>query len=182
MLKREDGRLRLLTEEDLDMVLAWRNSDRIRSVMYSDHIITPGEHKRWFDRLEQTSSAVHLIFEFNSRPIGTVYYTDIDTVNRKCFWGFYLGEEGLPYGIGMLMGILGLEYAFVTLQIRKLCGETFAFNTRGVEFFRKLGFRQEGLFQKHVLKNDKYEDVILYALLDDEWKKSLTHLEKLFLS
>jgi len=182
MLKREDGRLRPLAKADLDMVLAWRNSERVHSFMYSDHIITPSEHKRWFDHLKQTTLAVHLIFEFNNRPIGTVYYTDIDAMNRKCFWGFYLGETNLPSGTGMVMGILGLEYAFATLQIHKLCGETFVFNTRGTEFFRKLGFRQEGLLKEHVFKNGAYEDVNLYALLEAEWKISRPHLEEQFLS
>jgi len=182
MLKREDGSLRRLIEADLDIVLTWRNADPIRSVMYNDHIITPSEHKQWFARLEESSSSVHLIFELKGRPVGTVYYSDIDRMNRKCFWGFYLGEEGLPSATGLLMGILGMGYAFGTLQMHKLCGETFSFNRRGNAFFKKLGFRQEGLFREHILKNGVYEDVILYALLEDEWKTALAHIEGRFLS
>src|SRR6266581_1469627 len=90
---REDFRLRPITGQDLELVLQWRNSCRISRNMYGDHVISMSEHKAWFSRLEENAEAVYLVFEFRLKPVGMVYFTDIDRKNAKCLWGFYLGEE-----------------------------------------------------------------------------------------
>lgn len=171
MLDREACRLRPITEVDLEKILVWRNSERIRMNMYTDHIITMEEHKAWFERQKQSKSSVYLIFALNGEPAGLVYFTDIDRKNGRSFWGFYLGEEDLPRGSGTALGWLGLDYAFDRLATRKLCGEVFAFNTSSINFHQKLGFVQEGRFLKHVLKNGGFEDVISFALFREDWEK-----------
>ncbi|MBI5485467.1 MAG: UDP-4-amino-4,6-dideoxy-N-acetyl-beta-L-altrosamine N-acetyltransferase [Deltaproteobacteria bacterium] len=178
MPRREDCRLRPVAEDDLELVLNWRNSERIRRNMYGDHIISMEEHKAWFNRLKDDSSAVYLLFEVCQTPVGMVYFTDIDRKNSKCFWGFYLGEDNLPRGTGTILGVSGMEYAFEILQIRKLCGEAFQFNSASVKFFQKLGFAREGHFVRHVLKEGVYEDVISFALFKDCWQDRRNELER----
>jgi UDP-4-amino-4,6-dideoxy-N-acetyl-beta-L-altrosamine N-acetyltransferase len=174
---RRHYKIRTIEERDLAIVLKWRNSERIRRVMFSDHIITLNEHHAWFSRLSQQDS-VHLVFEYQKSPWGLVCLTDIDNRNNKCDWGFYLGELNLPKNSGLIMGVLGLEYIFEKKNIRKLCSQTFAFNTSGVNFHQRLGFVKEGLLKKHVLKNGNYEDVISFALFADEWHQNRDKLEK----
>jgi UDP-4-amino-4,6-dideoxy-N-acetyl-beta-L-altrosamine N-acetyltransferase len=178
MPKREDYRLRPVAEEDLELVLHWRNSERIRRNMYGDHIIGLDEHRAWFSRLEKNPDAVYQLFEFQLNPVGMVYFSDIDRKSDKCFFGFYLGVENLPHGTGTVMGVLGMEYAFKTLNIRKLCGEAFRFNTASTNFFQRLGFAEEGHFVRHVLKDDKYEDVISFALFREDWQAKRGKLEE----
>ena len=178
MPTREDYRLRPIAEEDLELVLHWRNSDRIRRNMYGDHIISMDEHRAWFNRLEENPNVVFLVFELRQMPVGMVYFTDIDRKNDKCFWGFYLGQENLPRGTGTIMGVLGMEYAFEAFNIRKLCGEVFLFNTASVKFFHRLGFSEEGHFVRHVLKDGNYEDVISFALFRECWQDKRGKLER----
>ncbi|MCD5406412.1 MAG: UDP-4-amino-4,6-dideoxy-N-acetyl-beta-L-altrosamine N-acetyltransferase [Desulfotomaculum sp.] len=179
MPNRQDYRLRPLEEADLGKVLEWRNSERIRANMYSDHIITVEEHRAWFERNKQSEDAVSMIFEFKEKPVGLVYFTNIDKICNRCLWGFYLGEEDLPPGTGAIMGFLGLEYAFEKLGFRKLCGEAFAFNISSTKFHKKLGFIEEGCLAKHVLKNNVYEDIILMAMFKEDWLKVKPKYEKL---
>ena len=176
MIRRKGGVLRPLTEADLSLVRKWRNSARIRAVMYSDHIITPDEHRKWFRKIRNGRGAVYLVFEFAGHPAGMVYFTDRDAENGTCAWGFYLGETGLPRGTGTMMGVLGLEYAFKTLKIRKLFGETFAFNKASIRFFRRLGFVKEAYFRQHVMKKNRFEDVVVFSLLAREWKNNRKNL------
>lgn len=171
-------RLRPLDERDLDRVLAWRNSDRIRENMYTDHVITPEEHREWFRKVEPGGKDVYLVFEHHGRPLGMVYFTDIDRKNGNSHWGFYLGEKGLPPGTGSVMGVLGLEYAFGFLNIRKLYGEAFVFNAASIRFFLRLGFVQEGRLSKHVLKGGRFEDVVVFGLLREDWEKNREALER----
>jgi UDP-4-amino-4,6-dideoxy-N-acetyl-beta-L-altrosamine N-acetyltransferase len=166
-----DPRLRPIAASDLDILLSWRNSDRIRSVMFSDHIISRDEHRSWFENITKSDSSIFLVFEYEQRPAGLVYFTNIDRMNGKCFWGFYLGDETLPAGTGIKLGILGLDYAFDHLGMRKVSGETFVFNAAGVNFHKKLGFVEEGRLARHILKNGKFEDVILFSLFKEEWDR-----------
>ncbi len=177
MPDREDYRLRPIEERDLELVLQWRNSDRIRRYMYRDTIIEMDEHREWYSRLAGNADAVYLLFEANHTPLGVVNFTDIDRINGRCFWGFYLGEEHLPRGTGTIMGVLGLEYAFETLKIRKLCGEVFGFNSSSLKFFKRLGFATEGHFVEHVLKGDRYEDIITFAMFKTGWLENRHSLE-----
>lgn len=159
----------MLKADDLEMVLNWRNSERIRRNMLSDHLISWEEHQGWFAGLDQ-SRRIGLIFELNQRPVGLVNISGLDEINQKCTWGFYLGEEGLPAGTGLLMGYHGLEYIFAILQIRKLSSQALAFNHRSIRYHQKLGFKEEGLLVAECRKNDHYEDVVLFALFNQQWQ------------
>ncbi|MEI6207384.1 MAG: UDP-4-amino-4,6-dideoxy-N-acetyl-beta-L-altrosamine N-acetyltransferase [Desulfuromonadales bacterium] len=176
MLKPEECSLRPIELDDLEKILQWRNSERIRANMYTEHVISLEEHMAWFERLKLQTTSVYLVFEVRNLPVGLVYYTDIDKNNSKSHWGFYLGEEKLPHGSGTVMGMLGLDYAFTQLNIRKLCGEAFAFNDASIRFHKKLGFAEEGTFTKHVLRRGVYEDIVSFALFSEDW---LIHREKL---
>ncbi len=175
-MRREEINLRPLEERDLDMVLAWRNSERVRSYMYTDHIISPEEHRAWFERLGQAPFATTLVFEYKGVPSGLKSFSQIDRHNNRCHWGFYLGDTELPRGCGTAMGFLALEYVFEQHDFRKLCAEAFAFNEGSVKYHTRLGFVREGRFVKHVLKNGTYEDIVSFALFRDEWLAAKTAL------
>ena len=52
------GYLRMLEYRDLDLVLQWRNTDRIRKNMFSDHIISVDEHYQWFSSLDKKKTGI----------------------------------------------------------------------------------------------------------------------------
>lgn len=162
--------LRPLAIADLQEVLTWRNSDRIRKVMYSDHIISWEEHKAWFDKLQYRNNRKCLLFEYEDRPVGLLSFTDIDNTNKTAFWGFYLSESSPIKGLGLSMGILAIDYAFKELDIRKLYGEAICSNQGSIRYHNRLGFKEEGRFIKHVLKNEQLEDVVRFALFREQWQ------------
>ncbi|GLI38490.1 UDP-4-amino-4,6-dideoxy-N-acetyl-beta-L-altrosamine N-acetyltransferase [Geobacter hydrogenophilus] len=170
MLERSQCILRPVGRDDLDKLLEWRNVERIRAFMYTDHIISPEEHAAWFERLGTNDTARTLIFEVDGRPLGVVNVTSIDRRNGTCHWGFYIGEADAPRGSGTALGYLGLDHIFGTLGIRKVIGEAFAFNEASIAFHRRLGFSQEGHFVQHVLKNGSYHDILSFALFREQWE------------
>jgi UDP-4-amino-4,6-dideoxy-N-acetyl-beta-L-altrosamine N-acetyltransferase len=170
-LKYEDCRLRSMAEDDLEQVFEWRNSERIRLNMYTDQLISIEQHRAWFTQLQNDSASVYQIFEYHHVPAGIVNFTQIDKRSNKAYWGFYLGREDLPRGAGTLMGELGLSFAFNELKLRKLCGEAFAFNEASIRFHQKLGFVEEGRFKQHILKKNKYEDIVCFALFENNYRE-----------
>lgn len=177
-----DFTLRRLEKSDLSTILKWRNSDRIKDNMYTDHIISWEEHQLWHKKIVKSMKNVFLVFEYKCISTGLVYFTDIDNYNGTCFWGFYMGDFYGPKGSGIIMGYLGIEYAINHLNIRKLCGETFAFNIKGEKFHEKLGFQKEGYFKKQVFKKGQYQDIIRFGLFDNEWQEYKVCLKKEMIS
>jgi len=169
MPRLEDYNLRMLNEADLPIVLAWRNSERIRANMYNDHVITHEEHHAWFRRIDRDDSSRYQVFEHRNRPVGLSYITDIDRINGTCRWGFYLGETDLPSGGGTVMGYLAMNHAFKEEQLRRVSGEVLSFNQPSQRFFRRLGFTEEGRLRRHLLRNNEPVDIILFAMLKEEW-------------
>ena len=163
--------LRPLTAADLPNILVWRNSERIRNVMYSDHIIIWEEHEAWFDKLQHMNDRKCLLFEYEHQSMGLLSFTDIDKTNRTAFWGFYLGVPSTIKGLGLRMGVLAIDYTFKELNLRKLCGEAIYSNQASIRYHRRLGFTEEGKFLKHIIKNEQLEDIVRFALFREQWQK-----------
>ena len=160
--------LRPLAETDLEIVRAWRNSPRVASVMFTDEIISEASQRAWFAGLKNDPTSVYLVFEVDGIPTGLVSFKKIDPASGSAVWGFYRGREDAP-GTGLAMGFHALQFAFETRRWRRLTGETFSFNKGGIAFHEKLGFRREGVLRQHALKNGRFEDVIVFGLLREEW-------------
>ncbi|SER76055.1 UDP-4-amino-4,6-dideoxy-N-acetyl-beta-L-altrosamine N-acetyltransferase [Gracilibacillus ureilyticus] len=160
-----------LTEAYLSLVLKWRNADHVRLFMYNDELISLEEHQAWFDKISNDPARrVFLYFE-NDLPLGLVQISDIHQQNKRCYWGFYIGEKDAPKGSGTRMGRLAIEKMFTELKLNKICAEVIATNEVSLHFHEKLGFKREGLFQQHIRKGSDYLDVIPMALFRENWLK-----------
>lgn len=153
------------------MVLSWRNSARIRNLSYNDREITSEEHTAWFESLEKAHDRICMIFEANGTPVGVVQFFDISTTDRKCKWGFYLGVDDLPKGLGTIMGELAISYAFQNLRVDQILGESISHNYASQKFHEKLGFVQEGRIERQVYRDAKWLDIILFSISKDHWIK-----------
>lgn len=163
--------LRPVEKEDLELILAWRNSERIRANMYTTHEITLDEHQRWFERLTKDWENFSFVFEDEGRPLGVVNLNHLDRRNLRCHWGFYVGEEDAPRGSGTKMAYLALCHVFEKLKLHKVIGEALAFNEGSIAYHKRLGFSQEGHFVEHVLRDGAYIDVLSFALLSAKWER-----------
>ena len=161
--------LRPLEKNDLIKVLEWRNDLRIRQNMFNERKISLVEHLEWYHNTCQDSSIRNLIYTVDQIATGFISFSKMDQKNGTCFWGFYVGNETAPKGIGYIMGYLGIDYAINQLKMRKINGEVLSNNIQSIKFHERLGFVREGLFSEHYLKNGNYQDVIRFALFQDQW-------------
>lgn len=164
-------KLRKISEQDLQTILTWRNSDRVRANMFTDHIITMEEHRRWYDSVKKNDNSVYLIFEYNEKPYGLTNFTDINNLTKTCSWGFYLGNGSYHSGLGTILAYLSIDYAILSLQMEKIYGRVLAFNTASIGLFLKMGFTKDVVLTNYIFKNGAFEDVIIFVLLKDEWLK-----------
>lgn len=165
--------VRPVEKNDLDLILEWRNSDRVRDYMFTDAIITPLQHLCWYEDLHQYNLA--LMFVMNEKPAGVVCFRDFDIHRHSCSWGFYLGEADLPAGSGSLMSTLALNLLFDQYPVQKVCGQALTRNHRSISLHLKLGFRVEGCLREHIKKGPAGEDIILFSLFRSDWRPGITH-------
>lgn len=170
MASHTDYSLQPFERRHLEQVLDWRNSAHVRAFMYSDATIKWEDHLHWYERILADSSCDYRLFCHQERPVGLTSATQIDRHSGKCVWGLYIGDQGVPSGSGVWLGYHALNRMVGDLGMRKVVCEAFAFNNRALRLYEKLGFRQEGVFRKHIFKNGRYEDVVSMAIFDEEWR------------
>ena len=62
-----------------------------------------------------------------------------------------------------------LNYAFNTLNLRKICSSVLAFNKRSLKYNLHCGYKIEGRKRKQIFKNGKYWDEIILGLFKKDW-------------
>lgn len=161
-------RVRSMREEDLASVLQWRNHSDVRRFMYTQHEITPDEHRIWYEQALKDRRRHLLIVEDHGKSLGFVQFTEQG--NGVAEWGFY-AAPGAPRGSGWKLGSAVLNHAFQRLGFHMVRGEAIAFNDRSIAFHRKLGFRDESVLRNGYFDGERRHDVYRFAMLADEWQK-----------
>jgi UDP-4-amino-4,6-dideoxy-N-acetyl-beta-L-altrosamine N-acetyltransferase len=159
--------IRKITEQDLPMVLAWRNHANVRRYMFRQHEISLEEHQNWFSNASRDPSRSLLIVEDAGLAIGYVQFQKIEE-GGVADWGFYAKPDS-PKGKGRKIGKMALNYAFGPLKLHKVCGQAIACNQASIAFHRFLGFNLEGILRDQRRINGAYHSLYCFGLLDTEW-------------
>jgi UDP-4-amino-4,6-dideoxy-N-acetyl-beta-L-altrosamine N-acetyltransferase len=165
--------LRPVSSDDSERLLAWRNSPAVAAYMYTDHVITPEEHDRWFAAIPDDPRRAYWIVEVDGAPAGLANIYDIDPVQRRAAWAYYLADPAVRgRGVGSYVEFCMVERAFGPLGLRKLWCEVLASNEPVLRLHRKFGFQPEARFRAHVIKAGRPQDVIGLGLLAEEWAQA----------
>lgn len=160
--------LRQMCDADLDMVLAWRNTPDVRRNMYTSHVISVDEHHAWWRQHSVNPATKLLICEIDSEPVGVVTFTNYTGEDGTAMWAFYSGNT-TRRGIGRVMEMEALTYAFELLRLRRLEAEVLSFNRPVVDFHLRHGFTIEGVFRQAYKRDGELHDIYRIAMLADEW-------------
>lgn len=160
--------VRALAEDDLPMVLAWRNNPDVRRYMLTQHEISPQEHYNWFVRVQQDKTQQQLIVLDRDAPLGFIQFNSV-IKGSIADWGFYARPDAAR-GSGLKLGMAALKYAFNELRLHKVCGQAIESNQASIAFHQKLGFTREGrLCDQHCIAGH-YEALICFGLLAKDWQ------------
>lgn len=158
-----------LKDVDLGMILQWRNVPAVRQAMFDQHEITIEEHFSWFaDMQADKSKRWFLYLNQNSEPCGVVYFTDIDDLKRRAFWGFYANPSAAS-GTGLRLSLDALDTAFNDLALLRLDSEVLSTNLRSIRLHGQVGFSQEIEAVDKFFNGKRYIDVIRFRMLRSQW-------------
>jgi len=142
----ERVRLRLLTEADLPMTLAWRNQDHIRRWFLNPDPIVPDEHRAWFDRYAGRDDDFVFVIEERQqlhKPVGQASLYRIDWERRRAEYGRLLIGEADASGLGLAHEATAVlvEYAFERLGLAEIELEVRRDNSPALAIYRSCGFQ-----------------------------------------
>ena len=163
--------LRNMSQNDKDKIRQWRNKPAIAKFMYTDHEISAEEHEKWFSQITRDPTRRYWIIVCDDKDVGLVNIYNLDLRNKRCYWAFYVAEEGMQgKGVGSFVEYSILSYVFNQLKLRKLCCEVLDFNESVVAMHKKFGFQVEGKFRDHIWKRGKFIDIYCLGILREEWE------------
>ena len=103
-----------LDEQERDLVLTWRNSPRVRSMMTNREPIGKDDHLAFLTALPNREDCRYFLFSVDGVPAGVLDFVKIDREAKACEPGLYVGDERF-LGMGVAVYFCALEYAFGTL-------------------------------------------------------------------
>jgi diamine N-acetyltransferase len=138
-------RLRLLTEADLPMTLAWRNQDHIRKWFLNPNTITSEQHRAWFSNyIGRDDDFVFVIEEQQvlRKPAGPVSLYRIEWQRRCAEYGRLLIGEPDAVGLGLAREATAvlLDHASTQLGLREIELEVLRENQRALAIYCACGF------------------------------------------
>lgn len=160
--------LRLMTREDTDLIVAWRNSDDVRKNFIYQEPFTRQGHEDWIRNMVEKGKVVQAIIcdLASDRPLGSVYIRDIDRQHNKAEYGIFIGEaHARGRGIGTAAAKLMLRYCFAEERLHRIYLRALAGNERAIRSYEKAGFRREACLKDDVRIDGKYCDIIWMAAI-----------------
>ncbi|MEG0527858.1 GNAT family N-acetyltransferase [Amedibacillus sp. YH-ame6] len=138
----------------------------------SKEVFTKEEVTSFFLKsLEDSARYLFLIIAPDGSIIGESVINEIDWDLRCANFRIGLFHRNVRgKGIGTWAIEVTRDFAFEKLKIHRLELDVYSFNPRAEKAYLKVGFKREGVLRDAVKDGDKYADVILMSILEDEWR------------
>lgn len=160
--------LRPITLADTDLIVRWRNNPAVRQNFIFRDTFTPEMHRNWMNTKVAGGEVVQYIIEeaASGRPVGSVYYRDIDRGNSSAEYGIFIGEDDARgKGYGSETARLFTAFGIRALGLHRISLRVLSGNDQAYKSYEHAGFQREGVARDMVFLDGAYRDVIFMALL-----------------
>lgn len=165
--------LRNIEDEDINVLKTLINDENVsKDVVGWSKPISSMEHFTWFNNLKNDSNFRYMISSKENPKIsyGTAIISRIDWKNRSSSIDVKLLEEFQGKGYGYETLILLTKYIFEELNMNRIFVNILEYNECSMSLFEKIGFVREGIQRKAIYKNGKYNNLIMYPMLKEEYQ------------
>ncbi|HTP13009.1 MAG TPA: GNAT family protein [Bacteroidota bacterium] len=117
---------------------------------------------------------------YENAVVGTIGFHRVDWLNRSVEIGYWLSADCQGKGIVTRSCIAFIEYAFSEWHLHRVQIRCAVGNARSCKIPERLGFVQEGMQRHAEFLYDHYADLIIYGMLENEWKAKRLELKSRF--
>ncbi|KAE9403816.1 acyl-CoA N-acyltransferase [Gymnopus androsaceus JB14] len=175
MFETDRLQLRAVREADFEKLRVLWNDPRAQKMRTRDFVVPLGDKK--FDemlRARLSSSLLYVIIETKDSHefVGITSLFNLQQKNRDAMLGLALVHEFWGRGYGGEVVRFIVDYAFEQLALHRVTLDVYGNNAAAIRVYNKVGFIQEGVQRKANWIDGKWQDVILMAVLDEDWEAS----------
>lgn len=157
--------IRLMTSDDTDLIVKWRNNERVRGNFVYREVFTRQTHENWIETKVNTGEVVQFIIcekDNDNRPVGSVYFRDIDADAKTAEYGIFIGEDdAIGKGYGNEAAILATDYARDEMGLKKLILRVFTTNEAAIKSYKHAGFTETEFVPLVECSDGQKSDMIL---------------------
>lgn len=172
--------LRDFEERDIDFIHRCKNDAKLNEMIVGKyHPFSYDEAVKWV----HGCMGEHDTYKFwavctndkEKRIVGWVSLSEINRENKSaCHHGLVISDSSYRDGIGMFEAmLLSMEYAFNVLKIHRLYGSCFAEHKISPYMLTALGFTKEGERRDAICKNNRFYNLLDYAILETEYEEKM---------
>jgi len=126
-----------------------------------------GTGMEWTIALKETQEPIGIAQFGHMDPLGHQASLGL-LIGRKDLWGHGLGSDTLEILLGFGFGALGLNRIYLTVEAR---------HEKAIRLYQKFGFQAEGRLRQARYTADGLQDVLVMAVLNDEWIEAAARRE-----
>jgi RimJ/RimL family protein N-acetyltransferase len=105
----------------------------------------------------------------NEIMIGDIGIHFLGPDNKQCEIGYTISQNEQRKGYGKEAVIGLVDYLFCKMGKHRIIASLDPDNEASKKLLESIGFRNEGLFKKSIYEGNKWNDDLVYALLEEEW-------------
>ncbi len=164
-----------LSRQDAPLYAGWLNDEEVANFLNLHRPITLDEEVEILDSMLRSplSVAVHAAI-WVRKPlhlIGNVGLMKIKSIDRHAMIGLFIGDvQEWDKGYGREAMRIMADYAFNTLNLRKIHLNVFGHNARAIRCYETVGFREVGRYREHRFIKGEWRDQIIMELFRDDFK------------
>ena len=164
-------RLRFFTEQDANDVQKLCNNINIyKTTLYIPHPYTVENALLWMKN-HRKNFAENKGYEFaiTNKETGELLGAIALSHNERHKQGelaYWIGEPFWNKGYGTEAAKAMLQFAFDVKGMHKVFARFFSSNPASGKIMQKIGMVEEGLLKDHVLKDDHFEDLYMYGMIN----------------
>ncbi len=171
--------LRPISEADLERVTVWINDPDVRQYLAAYLPQSEQDEREWIQGLSKrkdTDLVFAIVLKENNEQIGNIGLHGINHRQGTAHTGTLIGRKDLwSKGYGSEAKMILLDYAFGTLNLRKINTSVFATNPRSLKCQEKCGYQREGVLKQQRRLNHEWVDEVLLAVFREDflplWEK-----------
>src|SRR6478609_6878015 len=164
--------LREINKTDISTLNKWRNDKEIIDTLGSVfRYINEETDLNWFENYMRTRTnnvRLAICTQGNDALVGVVNLTNIDWQNRNAEFSIMIGEKtSQGKGYGTEATTMMIKHCFENLNLHRLYLHVLDYNTKAIDMYKKVGFKEEGKLKQCIYKNNKYHDMLVMGLVQE---------------
>lgn len=175
IIKTQRLRLRPLTLDDAASIQQLAGRKEIAAMTRSiPHPYSLAQAQEWLTKLigdtsDGKAAVFGVVLESTGQLIGTIGLAAIDADQGCAEMGFWIGVDWWGQGYATEAARAVLRHGFEALGLNRIYAHHMTKNPASGRVLAKIGMKREGLLRQAMRKWDNFEDVVLYAVLRQDW-------------